>query len=65
MARVSTYLNFPRNTEEASNTTNSSSEGCSAGRTARFGDFPATEVMIQIAEEDKNLIMAIPYAIKK
>ena len=56
MARTSTYLNFPRNTEEVFNFyktvfgTEFSGEGI-----ARMGDFPNP----QIAEEDKNLIMHI------
>ena len=56
MARTSTYLNFPRNTEEAFNFyktvfgTEFSGEGV-----ARMGDFPNP----QLAEEDKNLIMHI------
>ena len=56
MARTSTYLNFPRNTEEVFNyyktvfETEFSGEGV-----ARMGDFPNP----QLAEEDKNLIMHI------
>ncbi len=56
MARTSTYLNFPRNTEEVFNYyktvfgTEFSGEGV-----ARMGDFPNP----QLAEEDKNLIMHI------
>ena len=56
MARTSTYLNFPRNTEEVFNFyktvfgTDFSGEGI-----ARMGDFPNP----QLPEEDKNLIMHI------
>ena len=56
MARTSTYLNFPRNTEEVFNFyktvfgTEFSGDGI-----ARMGDFPNP----QLAEEDKNLIMHI------
>ena len=56
MARTSTYLNFPRNTEEVFNfyktvfETQFSGEGI-----ARMGDFPNP----QLPEEDKNLIMHI------
>lgn len=56
MARTSTYLNFPRNTEEVFNYyktvfgTEFSGEGV-----ARMGDFPNP----QLADEDKNLIMHI------
>ncbi len=56
MSRTSTYLNFPRNTEEVFNFyktvfgTEFSGEGI-----ARMGDFPNP----QLAEEDKNLIMHI------
>ena len=56
MSRTSTYLNFPRNTEEVFNYyktvfgTEFSGEGI-----ARMGHFPNP----QLAEEDKNLIMHI------
>ena len=60
MARVGTYLNFPRNTEEVFNYYKSVFGGeFSGGGIARFGDIPAAEGMPQIAEEDKNLIMHI------
>lgn len=60
MARTSTYLNFPRNTEEAFNFYKIvfGSE-FSGGGIARFGDFPPPEGAPQLAEEDKNLIMHI------
>jgi PhnB protein len=60
MARVSTYLNFPRNTEEAFLFYQSVFGGeFGAGGIGRFGDIPATEGMPTLAEEDKNLIMHI------
>jgi len=56
MARTNTYLNFPRNTEEAFNFYKSVFGGeFSGGGIARLGDFPNP----QLAEEDKNLIMHI------
>jgi PhnB protein len=56
MARTSTYLNFPRNTEEVFNFYKSVFGGeFSGGGVARLGDFPNP----QLAEEDKNLIMHI------
>jgi PhnB protein len=58
MAKVSTYLNFPRNTEEAFNFYKSvfGTEFSGYG-IMRFGDIPATEGMPPIADEDKNLVM--------
>ena len=60
MARVSTYLNFPRNTEEAFNFYKSVF-GCefSGGRIARFSDMPATDGMPPMPEADKNLVMHV------
>jgi len=56
MSRTSTYLNFPRNTEEVFNFYKSVFGGeFSGGGVARLGDFPNPE----LAEEDKNLIMHI------
>ena len=56
MARTNTYLNFPRNTEEAFNFYKSVFGGeFSGGGIARLGDFPNP----QLAEKDKNLIMHI------
>ena len=60
MARTSTYLNFPRNTEEVFNFYKSIFGGEFSGNgIARFGDFPPPEGAPQLAEEDKNLIMHI------
>lgn len=60
MARVSTYLNFPRSTEEAFNFYKSVFGGeFSGGGIARFSDIPVTDGMPPLSEEDKNLIMHI------
>ncbi len=60
MARVSTYLNFPRNAEEAFNFYKSIFGGeFTSGGIARFRDIPPTEGMPPIADEDKNLVMHI------
>lgn len=60
MARVSTYLNFPRNTEEVFNFYKSIFGGeFSGGGIGRFKDIPPAEGAPKIAEEDKNLIMHI------
>ncbi|MES2617093.1 MAG: VOC family protein [Bacteroidota bacterium] len=64
MARVSTYLNFPRHTEEAFNFYKSIFGGEFGGTgIARFGDMPAGDGMPPLAEVDKNLIMHIELAI--
>lgn len=60
MARVSTYLNFPRNTEEIFKYYKSIFGGEFSGEgIARFGDIPLQEGMPPISDEDKNLIMHI------
>jgi PhnB protein len=60
MARVSTYLNFPRNTEEVFNFYKSVFGGEFGGDgIARFKDIPTAEGMPPIDENDKNLIMHI------
>ena len=60
MARTSTYLNFPRNTEEVFNFYKTVFGGeFSGGGVARMGDFPPAEGMPTLAEEDKKLIMHI------
>jgi len=64
MARVSTYLNFTRNTEEAFNFYRSVFGGeFNDGRIARLGDVPPSAEGPQIAEEDKNLVMHIELTI--
>jgi PhnB protein len=60
MARTSTYLNFPRNTEEAFNFYKSVFGGeFNVGRIARFSDMPSTEGAPPLAETDKNLVMHV------
>lgn len=60
MARVNTYLNFPRNTEEVFNFYKSVFGGEFAGNgIMRLGDIPQSEDMPKIADEDKNLVMHI------
>jgi PhnB protein len=59
MASVGTYLNFPRNTEEAFNFYRSVFGGEFAGHIARFGDIPPQEGMPPLPEEDKNLVMHV------
>lgn len=60
MARVSTYLNFPRNTEEAFNFYKSVFGGeFGGGGIARFKDIPPSDEMPPCAEDDKNLVMHI------
>jgi PhnB protein len=60
MARVTTYLNFRRNTEEAFNFYKSIFGGNYSGNgIARFKDIPPAEGMPPIADADKNLIMHI------
>ena len=58
MASVSTYLNFPRNTEEAFNFYKSVFGGEFYGQgIMRFGAMPPMEGAPALAEEDKNLVM--------
>ena len=59
MARTSTYLNFPRQTEEVFNFYRSVFGGDFVGGINRFSDIPAEEGAPSIAEEDKNLIMHV------
>jgi PhnB protein len=60
MARVSTYLNFKNNTEEAFNFYKSIFRGeFGNDGIARFGDIPASEKMPPISESEKHLIMHI------
>lgn len=60
MARVATYLNFPRNTEAAFNFYKSVFGGEFGGPgIARFGDIPPADGAPPIAEADKNLVMHI------
>ena len=60
MSRVSTYLNFPQNTEEVFNFYKSVFGGEFSGRgILRFRDIPASEGMPSLAEADLDLIMHI------
>ena len=60
MARVSTYLNFPRNTEEVFNYYKSIFGGeFTMGGVARFKDVPSAPGMPPMAEADKNLVMHV------
>ncbi len=59
MASVSTYLNFPRETEEAFNFYKSVFGGDFNGDIMRFSDIPPQEGMPPISEDDKNLIIHI------
>ncbi len=60
MASTSTYLNFPRNTEQAFNFYKSVFGGeFFGGRIMRFGDIPSQEGMPCVSEADKNLVMHI------
>ncbi|WP_339711557.1 VOC family protein [Cyclobacterium amurskyense] len=60
MASVSTYLNFPRNTEEAFNFYKSIFGGEFYGNgPMRFGDIPPQENTPPLPEEDKILIMHV------
>ena len=60
MAKISTYLNFPRNTEEAFNFYKSVFGGDFLdGKINRFGEMPPMEGMPPLPEEDKNLVMHV------
>jgi PhnB protein len=59
MAKVSTYLNFPGNTEEAFNFYKSVFGGEFMGGIHRFSSIPPQEGAPPMAEEDKNLIMHV------
>ena len=60
MARVSSYLNFPRNTQEAFDFYKSVFGGEFSGNgVAHFRDIPPMEGAPAISDEDKNLVMHI------
>lgn len=59
MARVSTYLNFPRSTEEAFLFYRSVFGGSFNGPVARFGDMPAMPGQPPMPEADRQLVMHI------
>ena len=59
MAKVSSYLNFPRNTEEAFNFYRSVFGSEFIGNIARFRDIPPSAGAPPLAEEDRDLVMHI------
>lgn len=59
MSRVSTYLNFPRCTEEAFKFYQSVFGGEFVGGINRMGEVPEQEGQPPIADRDKNLVMHI------
>lgn len=60
MAQVSTYLNFPRNTEQAFTFYKSVFGGeFVGGKINRMGEAPPTEGQPPLAEADKNLVMHV------
>lgn len=59
MSRVSTYLNFPRQTEEAFNFYKSVFGGEFEGGIHRFSEVPPQPGQPPMSEEDKNLVMHI------
>lgn len=60
MATTSTYLNFPRDTEEAFNFYKSVFGGdFLEGKIHRFGEIPAQEGMPPMPDADKNLVMHV------
>jgi len=59
MAIVSTYLNFPRNTEEAFNFYKSVFGGEFVGGISRFRDVPASDNTPPLTDKDKDLVMHV------
>ena len=59
MAKVSTYLNFPRTTETAFNFYKEVFGGEFTDKINRFADVPPQEGAPPIKEEDKNLVMHV------
>ena len=59
MARVSTYLNFPRSTEEAFNFYKSVFGTEFTGDINRFSDVPPQDGAPSMKDEDKNLVMHV------
>jgi len=59
MAKVSTYLNFPRNTEEAFNFYKTVFGTDFIDGIHRFSEVPPQKGTPPIAEEDKNLVMNV------
>lgn len=63
MASTGTYLNFPRNTEEAFNFYKSIFGGeFSRGGISRFSDIPPSDTN-SVSEKDKNLVMHVELVI--
>lgn len=59
MSRVSTYLNFPRTTEDAFLFYKSVFSSEFLAPIARFGDMPANPGQPPLADADKNLVMHV------
>ena len=59
MAKVNTYLNFHRNTEEAFNFYKQVFGGEFTGGISRFRDIPPAEGLHPLPEADKNLVMHV------
>jgi PhnB protein len=59
MARVSTYLNFARETEKAFNFYKSVFGGEFTGGVHRMGEVPPQEGRPPLSDEDKNLVMHV------
>jgi len=59
MARVSTYLNFPRSTEQAFNFYRSVFGGDFSGQIRRFSELPSTPGQPQVSEADKSLVVHV------
>ncbi len=59
MARVSTYLNFPKQAEEAFNFYKSVFGGEFIGGIHRFSEIPPQEGQPPLSDADKNLIMHV------
>jgi len=59
MAKVSTYLNFKRNTEEAFNFYKKVFGSEFTGGIMRFSDIPASVNMPPLPEADRNLVMHV------
>jgi PhnB protein len=59
MSRVSTYLNFPRTTEQAFDFYRSVFGGEFAGGIHRFADIPPAPGQPPLAESDRNLVMHV------
>jgi len=59
MSKVSTYLNFQRNTEEAFYFYKSVFGGDFVGGISRFSDIPPSKDMPPLRDEDKNLVMHV------